>query len=127
MGKTLAFTVLKDLWSEPEEKPAPDLVKLEGTLFSQDLGARAPNAAQQRTSLVERGLDDVRKSLLAELAAKGYQVVHETKTVDHGKLGYVEELARGAEQVDATLVSVDATMTAVLETWAGAHKPEAKE
>ena len=128
MGKTLAFTVLKDLWASPKEKPAKDLVQLEGTLFSQDLGARdAPNASQQRTSVVQRGLDEVRKSLLSELSAKGYRVVHETKTTEQGKLGYVEELQRGGEQIDASLVTVDPTMTAVLETWAGSPGARAKE
>ena len=40
LGKTVGFTVLEDLWVRAPQQAAPGLVKLEGTLFSQDLTTR---------------------------------------------------------------------------------------
>lgn len=124
-GKTLAFSVLADLWTDAKEKPNPALSHVEGTLYSTDLISHGdPSASQQRTAVIAHDLETTRQSLLADLAAKGFKLTHQAETVDENKKrGYVLELARGPEQVAMTLVPVDATMTAMMQSWSGAPHP----
>lgn len=124
-GKTLAFSVLADLWTNAKEKPNPALSSVEGTLFSTDLISHGdPNASQQRTAVISHDLDTTRASLLADLSAKGFRLNHQAVTVDENKKkGYVLELSRGPEQVAMTLMPVDASMTAMLQSWSGVPHP----
>ena len=120
-GKTVGFTVLKDLWTRPDVKPAPALVSLDGTLYSQDMSSRGdPSSSQERSAMVGHDVDATRKSLLAALEGKGFKLTRETRAKGEGGDGWVEELVRGREQVVSTLMPVDGGMTAVLQTWSGA-------
>jgi len=123
-GKTLAFSVLTDLWTDASDKPSPVLSHLEGTLFSSDLISRGDqNASQQRTSVISHDLNTTKKSVLADLAGKGFHLTHQSEMVDGKQKGYVLELARGVEQVVMTLMPVDSKMTAMLQSWSGAPHP----
>lgn len=123
-GKTLAFTVLADLWTAAKDKPNPALSHLEGTLFSTDLVSHGdPNASQQRTAVIAQDLDTTRTRVLADLQAKGFTLTHQAETVDGQKKGDVFELARGSEQLAMTLMPVDSGMTALLQSWSGAPHP----
>lgn len=123
-GKTLAFAVLTDLWTQAQDKPNPALSRVEGTLFSTDLVSHGdPAASQQRTAVIAHDLDTTRSSVLADLQAKGFQLTHQAEAVDGKKKGYVFELSRGPEQVAMTLMPVDSTMTAMMQSWSGAPHP----
>lgn len=123
-GKTLAFTVLADLWTYDRPKPNPALSHVEGTLFTSDLTSRGDaNASQQRTAVIAHDLDTTRDSVLADLKSKGFTLTHQAQTVDGQKRGYVLELEKGPEQVSMTLMPVDAKLTAMLQSWSGAPHP----
>jgi hypothetical protein len=120
-GKTVGFTVLKDLWTRPEVKPAPGLVTLEGTLFSQDLASRGDDASsQQRSAVIAHDVDTTKKELTEALKAKGFELTRESRAKGEGGQGWVVELSHGRDQVVGTLMPIDGGMTAVMETWSGA-------
>ncbi len=126
LGKTVGFSVLRDLWVRAPPRPGAGLVKLEGTLFSQDITTRDdPGGSQHRSSLVQGELDTVYKQVSEQLARQGFSLVRQAG----GKLGGEERLtlehARRGEQVVTTLSRVDAQATAVLQMWVGSDRPDA--
>ncbi|MFP2931778.1 hypothetical protein ACLESO_42705 [Pyxidicoccus sp. 3LG] len=125
-GKTLGFTVLRDLWVRSPKKPAQGLVKLEGTLYSQDLATRDdPGGSQNRTSLVQGGLTEVQQRLSAELGRQGFEPVRHVASKLAGDTQVTMEHARKGEQVMTTLTSVDEEVTAVVQMWVGSDRPDA--
>jgi hypothetical protein len=126
LGKTLGFTVLRDLWVRPPKKPAPGLVSLEGALFSQDLTTRDdPGGSQSRTSLVSGGLTDVQQRVTEELRRRGYEPVRQAAVQLGGSTRVTLEHARKGEQVVTTLAPVDDGVTAVMQMWVGSDRPDA--
>ncbi len=116
-GKTLGFTVLKDLWVRPAHASPDRLPALEGALFSSELVVRADSGgSQHRTALIARALQPVRDDLEAAARRVGYRATRETG-VEQG--GRVLELNRGREQLVISLVPIDARTTGVDETWVG--------
>ncbi|MCP3145306.1 hypothetical protein [Pyxidicoccus xibeiensis] len=126
LGKTLGFTVLRDLWVRPPKKPAQGLVKLEGTLYSQDLATRDdPGGSQNRTSLVQGGLTEVQQRMTAELARQGFEPVRHVASKLGGDTQVTMEHARKGEQVMTTLTPVDEGVTAVVQMWVGSDRIDA--
>ncbi|QSQ25045.1 hypothetical protein JY651_08975 [Pyxidicoccus parkwayensis] len=125
LGKTLGFTVLRDLWVRPPKKPAPGLVKLEGSLYSQDVSTRDdPGGSQSRTSLVSGGLTEVQQKVSAEMERRGYEPVRQSALDIGGATRVTLEHARKGEQVVTTLSAVDEGVTAVMQLWVGSDRPD---
>ncbi|MFY1832255.1 hypothetical protein ACN47A_40540 [Myxococcus fulvus] len=125
-GKTVGFTALRDLWSRPPKTPPQGLVKLEGTLYSQDLATRDdPGGSQNRTSLVTGALNDVQRRVDTELERQGFSPVRSTVTKLGGGTQVTMEHARKGEQVMTTISEVDEGMSTVLQTWVGSDRPDA--
>jgi hypothetical protein len=127
MGKTVGFTVLKDLWLyvKPPEGGKSHFIQVEGSLFSADVGTRdEAGGSQHRTQVVERGLDAVREELLSKGGAAGYKLVRETGGKLDGQRTHVLELARGAEQTLTTLVEIGPDQVAVSQSWVGTDRPD---
>jgi len=125
-GKTIGFTVLKDLWVTKPQPPSPSLVTLEGALLAQDLAARDdPGAAQNRSMLVENDVGKARDRLNQKLQATGYTLIRETGAKTEGRQQLVLEYSRGKEQLVAVLAEVDPSLTAVTQTWIGSDRPDA--
>ncbi len=126
MGKTVGFTVLRDLWVRAKKTPPRALLSLEGTLFSHDLTTRdEPGNSRNRTSLVTGTLDSVRRQVVARLEREGFQPVRENQVVLDGSPRLTLEYARPGEQVVTTLSPVDGQTTAVLQMWLGSDRPDA--
>ncbi|MFY2557735.1 hypothetical protein ACN469_08915 [Corallococcus terminator] len=125
-GKTVGFTALRDLWTRPPKSPSPGLVKLEGTLYSQDLATRDdPGGSQNRTSLVAGDLSDVQQRLGTELTRQGFEPVRSTVTKLGGGTQVTMEHARKGEQVMTTVSQVDEGLSSVMQTWVGSDRPDA--
>jgi hypothetical protein len=126
LGRTVGFTVLRDLWVRAPRKKEGGLVKLEGTLFSQDITTRDdPGGSQHRSSLVEGSLEKVREQVSQELTRQGYELVRQAGAKLGGELRLTLEHARKGEQVLTTLSRVDDQTTAVLQMWMGSDRVDA--
>jgi hypothetical protein len=126
LGKTVGFTVLRDLWARAPKGPGAGLVKLEGTLFSQDLTTRDdPGGSQHRSSLVQGDLEHVRQQVSEAMTRQGFSLVREAGLKQDGEQRFTLEHARQGEQVVTTLSRVDGQTTAVLQMWVGSSRPDA--
>lgn len=125
-GRTVGFSVLKDLWLQEPLARATKVPALEGTLFSQDVVARDDDGrAQHRAQLVEGTSDQVRQAAVQAWAAQGYSLVRETAVAEQGGRRRVLELARPGEQVVLTLVDAGKRLVAVQQSWVGTDRPDA--
>lgn len=125
-GKTVGFTALRDLWVRAPRKPGAGLVKLEGTLFSQDITTRDdPGGSRHRSSLVQGDLESVRRQVSEALSQQGYALVRQVGAKLGGAPRFTLEHARKGEQVVTTLSQVDGQTTAVLQMWMGSDRPDA--
>lgn len=116
-GKTVGFTVLKDLWVMPPKREPPAIIQLEGTLTSADVTSRdSLGAAISRTALVEKPLMEARLATMDQYAGQGFELKREVGSVLDGKQQYVLDFARGKEDVVVHLGAVDETLTAVAIT-----------
>src|SRR5690349_6744728 len=109
MGKTVGFTVLKDLWlyEKPPDGGKGPFIQVEGSVFTADVGTRdEAGGSKHRTEVVEREMDEVRKELTTKAEAAGYKLVREAGGKMDGQRTHVIELARGAEQTITTLVEL---------------------
>jgi hypothetical protein len=126
LGKTVGFSALRDLWVRAPKKPGTGLVKLEGTLFSQDITTRDdPGGSRHRSSLVQGGLEQVRQQLSESMTQQGFSLVREAGLKVDGEQRFTLEHARKGEQVVTTLSRVDGQTTAVLQMWVGSDRPDA--
>jgi hypothetical protein len=128
-GKTVGFTVLKDLWlhEPPSGASGRPFIQVEGSLFSADVGSRdAAGGSLHRTQVVERDLETVRQELVARFTTAGYKPVRESGGRLDGQRTLVFEYARGAEQALTTLVELESSRVAVSQTWVGADAREKK-
>lgn len=126
MGKTVGFSVLKDVWLQAGQARADQVPQLEGSIFQQDLVARDTDGqTQHRASLVEVGLEEARARALASWKNAGYTLARESGVVVDGQKQRVLELARGKAQVVITLAEADAKMTAVNQVWVGSDRIDA--
>jgi hypothetical protein len=126
-GKTVGFTVLKDLWlyQKPSAGKSGPFIQVEGPLFSADVGTRDESGgSQHRTQVVERELDAVRQELVTKLTAAGYKAVRESGGKMDGQRTFVLEYARGAEQTLTTLVELEPSRVAVSQAWVGTDRPD---
>ena len=127
LGKTVGFSVLKDLWWSETSAAASArrFMPVEGALFSVDVGTRDDaGGAHHRAQVVERGLDEVRRALLTRLSAAGYRAVRESGGPWEGRRTLVLEFTRGAEQLLTTLVELEPSRVAVSQTWVGSEALE---
>ncbi|OJT20144.1 hypothetical protein BO221_33725 [Archangium sp. Cb G35] len=127
LGKTVGFTVLKDLWlyEKPTSTHGSPFIQVEGALFSADVGSRgAASGSLHRTQVVERGLDTVRQELATRFSAAGYTPVRESGGQLDGQRTLVLEYARGAEQMLTTLVELAPSRVAISQAWVGADRPD---
>lgn len=116
-GKTLGFTVLKDLWLTAPQKNAPALVTLEGTMFAQDMSSRDPLSSMiHRTAMVQTDLYEARKRTVAEYEKKGFALDREIGNTRDGNPMLLLEFSRGQEQVSVELGRVDEGYTAMSQT-----------
>jgi hypothetical protein len=126
LGKTVGFSALRDLWVRAPKKPGTGLVKLEGTLFSQDITTRDdPGGSRHRSSLVQGDLARVRQQLSESMTQQGFSLVREAGLKVDGEQRFTLEHARRGEQVVTTLSRVDGQTTAVLQMWVGSDRPDA--
>ncbi|PTL76196.1 hypothetical protein DAT35_51100 [Vitiosangium sp. GDMCC 1.1324] len=128
LGKTVGFTVLKDLWlyEKPPDAGKQPFIQVEGALFSAEVGARdEAGGSLHRTQVVERGMDAVRQELVTRFTAGGYTPVRESGGRLDGQRTLVLEHARGAEQILITLVELEPTRVAVSQTWVATDRPGA--
>jgi hypothetical protein len=126
LGKTVGFTALRDLWVRAPKRPGAGPVKLEGTLFSQDITTRDdPGGSQHRSSLVQGDLASVRRQVSDVMAREGFSLVREAGVKVEGEQRFTLEHARKGEQVVTTLSRVDDQTTAVLQMWVGSDRPDA--
>ncbi|HET9452344.1 MAG TPA: hypothetical protein VFO83_15745 [Aggregicoccus sp.] len=122
-GRTVGFTVLRDLWQRPASAPAPGLVKLEGALYSGDVGTRdRDGGSHHRTSLVQGGLAEVRKEVELKLGSAGFEAVHQTEQRVDGKAQVTLEFSAGGQQVIANLTEVEPRLTAVVQMSVGSDR-----
>lgn len=122
LGRTVGFTVLKDLWlyEKPERTSGGHFIQVEGALFSADVGSRdGAGGSLHRTQVVERGLDTVRQELAASFTAAGYSLMRESGGRLDGQRTLVLEHARGEGQMLTTLVELEPSRVAVSQTWVG--------
>jgi hypothetical protein len=123
-GKTLGFTVLKDLWVKAAKAKPDQLPALEGALFSNDLVTRSDaGGSQHRTAAMPAPLEAVTQARREAWLKLGWALTKDTRV---SKEQRVLELARGDQVAQVTLVEVDAKTTAMDETWVGAKKREAQ-
>jgi hypothetical protein len=126
LGKTVGFTALRDLWVYAPKGQGSGLVKLEGTLFSQDITTRDdPGGSQHRSSLVQGSLQTVRQQVSDTMTRQGYTLVREAGANLDGSPRFTLEHARKGEQVVTTLSRVDDETTAVLQMSVGSDRPDA--
>lgn len=127
LGKTVGFTVLKDLWlyEKPPGAGKDPFIQVEGALFSADMGTRdEAGGSRHRTQVVERSLDTVRQELASRFTAAGYKPVRESAGTLDRQRTVVLEYARGAEQALTTLVELEPSRVAVSQTWVGTDRPD---
>lgn len=126
-GKTLGFTVLKDLWVKaPGEGQPPPVPPLEGALFAQDARLRDDGGGSfSRTAMLPVGLADAIAQVKKGLEAKRFVLGRDTKVSIDKSSQRVLEFGRGTEQVLVTLVEVEPKVTAVQQTWVGSDRPDA--
>jgi hypothetical protein len=126
LGKTVGFSALRDLWVRAPRKDTPGLVKLEGTLFSQDITTRDdPGGSRSRSALVKGPLDEVRRQVSEGLTQQGFTLVRQTGGKLGGEERFTLEHARSGEQVVTTLSRVEDGTTALLQMWMGSDRPDA--
>jgi hypothetical protein len=96
-GKTLGFTVLKDLWAKAKEGKPAELPPLEGALFANDLLTRSDaGGSQHRTAAFAQPLDAVWVARRDAWAKLGYALVKDSRVRrDDGHSQRVLELAKG--------------------------------
>jgi hypothetical protein len=116
-GKTLGFSVLKDLWVRPEQAKPDQLPPLENALFASDIVTR--DKTQHRTGAVDAPLQALRDARDAAWTKAGFSRTRETRT---DKRTRVLEYSKGGQQVLVTLVEVDEKTTGLDELWVGASK-----
>jgi len=118
-GKTLGFSVLKDLWTRPDAGGVAEEAPLEGALFTQDFSARDGAVGRARTELVAADLGTVRARVVARLTGQGFRLVKETDGSEAGRKGLVMEFGKGGARVMQVLTAVDPATTARVQTWMG--------
>jgi hypothetical protein len=122
-GRTLGFTVLRDLWERAPSAPGPGLVRLEGSLYTADVASRdADGGSQHRSSLIEGELEAVRKELEAKLGSAGLERTSERSQQVNGKTQQTLEFAGGAQQVVISLTAVEPKLTAVVQMSVGSDR-----
>lgn len=127
MGKTVGFTVLKDLWlyEPPPSAGKTPFINVEGTIFSADVGTRdEAGTSKHRSQVAERGMDELRQELQTKAVAAGYKLVRETGGKLDGQRSHIMEFARGSEQTMTTLVELEPTKVAISQTWVGTDRPD---
>ncbi|REG23225.1 hypothetical protein ATI61_11768 [Archangium gephyra] len=127
LGKTVGFTVLKDLWlyEKPASPSGSPFIQVEDALFSADVGSRdAAGGSMHRTQVVERELDTVRQELTARFTAAGYAPVRESGGRLDGQRTLVLEYTRGAGQLLTTLVELEPSRVAISQSWVGTDRPD---
>ena len=122
-GRTVGFTVLRDLWVRLAPGPSPGLVKLEGALYSSDVGTRdRDGGSQHRTSLIRGPLAEVRKEVALKLASAGFKEGRETRQLLDGRSQVTIEFTGGGQQVVANLTALEPELTAVVQMSVGSDR-----
>ena len=125
-GKTLGFTVLKDLWVREPLAKASKLPTLEGALLSQDIVLRDESGGTQaRSSLFPTTLNKVRDDFARAFGSAGYAMIRETSLKLEGRPQRVIEFSRGKEQAIIALSEVQPGVIAAQQTWVGSDRPDA--
>jgi len=116
-GRTLGFSLVRDLWSRPRtlEVPPP---ALEGALVAALSAARDEGGASaQRAELIRGDAPAVREQLVQTLGGEGYRL--KAQSAQGSGRAAVLEFGRGAEGLSCLLAGIDRSLTAVLLTWTG--------
>jgi hypothetical protein len=122
-GRTVGFTVLRDLWQRAVSAPAPGLVKLEGALYTGDVGTRdRDGGSHHRTSLIEGPLAEVRKEVELKLGSAGFKPGRHTEQQVDGKAQVTLEFSAGGQQVIANLTALEPRLTAVVQMSVGSDR-----
>lgn len=105
-GKTLGFTLLKDLWTRTPERPRESLLP-EGTIVSDASGTR------QQAAVVQMGLSSVEAELEARLARDGFE---QARPFERGRRHVLLEHARDGQTVSTALTEIEPGVVAILQT-----------
>lgn len=114
-GRTLGFSVLRDLWLQ-QEASAHQEPPYENALFATHISDRDERInGEYTTAILEGSLDFAANQVEGRMARDGFNRTSMKKTKIQGKHNWVMEFERGKERVIATLVEVEAGLTAVNE------------
>lgn len=124
-GRTLGFTVLKDLWMKQAPAPRQGIVTLEGTLHASDVNFHDdPGGAQHRGHLVERTWDQTYKEVRARMEKQGFALAREHGGKQNGKQQITLEHAGKGEQVITVVTEVEENLTVVSQMSIGSDRPD---
>jgi hypothetical protein len=113
-GRTLAFAVVKDLWSHAEASPE---LSLEGRWVSQTVVARdAPRRTLTQSALIANPRTAVREQQIARLKALGYQLSRDEREAGADR-GWILEGQGPRGEVTVLLGEIDLQTTSLWATW----------
>jgi len=115
LGRTLGFSVLRDLWITPDD-PRPPLPVLENTLFSHRLTSLDLGRAENQSAVVEADFAEVSVKVAAELKRAGYALVKQHAGTAGGKRRLTYEHRREGDHVSTVVTEVEPKLTAVVQT-----------
>jgi hypothetical protein len=116
-GKTLGFSVLKDLWMKAPPEQGRPLPVLERTLFAHHVSSPDLGGTQQQSVLVASDLATVHGEVMQQLAQLGFALVDEIKSRREGKQSISLEHRLGNERMITVLTQSEPQLTAVVQTW----------
>ena len=124
-GKTLGFTVLKDLWMKAPGSPRDGILTLEGTRHAADVSFEdGPGGGQHRGHLIERPWQKVYDEVCARLERSGFSLSREAGQKLDGKQQRVMEHAKDGQQLISVVTEVEPNLTALSQTAIGSTRPD---
>ncbi|HME91511.1 MAG TPA: hypothetical protein VKE49_08810 [Myxococcaceae bacterium] len=123
-GKTVGFAVLRDLWLSAWPPPEMEPIAVEGTLFSQSLLMRGDGeGTRHQSALLELDLPRASMQVRQQLGSRGFTLMREAPATTSGGRSITLEHATGKQRVHTVLTTVDAGLTAMVQTWASDLPP----
>src|SRR5262249_24063268 len=107
------------LWLSAGPPPEMEPIAVEGTLFSQSLLMRGDRErTRHQSALLELDLLRASMQLRQQLGSRGFTLMRVAPATRSGGPSITLEHARGKQRVHTVLTTVDAGLTAMVQTWA---------